>query len=1042
MARLEQRLRKLFASQLPFYSCSDYYVSYEFLTIKNKMLKRFKDNDFSKEMIQYVNGFSKNNYTCDYFTEEKFKALFNNHQKNPMKAFHVNIGSFDPKSFELAVYLRSLKHSFQIIALTEIGQTSKEFIEFIFPEYEIYMVEAPSTRGGVALLVLKNTFKNIISLEYNDVYSFDNMCNCSNCLIESCFITLETSTNKFTIGCIYRHPNGEINHFNEQFRKIINSIDKTNITIIMGDVNIDLLQPNNCKHEAYLNLCLEFNFVPCITLPTRITDHSATLLDHILVRTPSRLMQNKVSAGNLICGLSDHLPNFIVMDINTYTFQDRPKIRLFTENNINNFLSNMEDEVEVFNENNEENNSEIPFTNFHNKYVYLFNKYFPLIRMSRKQFKHKPYITRGILVSIHHKSKLLKKYLEHNTPINELNYKRFRNKLVNVIKRSEENYHRSLISENNNNNRQLWKCFGKMLNKKKIKHSRITSLVVGPSQTNNQQQIVEEFNEFFSNIGRKLAKNIDNSNIDFKTYMDSPQPQSILLGKTNETEIINIINKMKDNKSPGYDSINAKFLKISSPFIAPILSKIFNSMLKSGLYPDELKVAKVIPIYKNGDATKCTNYRPISILSLLNNIFEKLLYKRLYEYLEKFKILYQFQYGFRKGHSTIHALVELVDKIRNSIDNGEMTCGIFVDLSKAFDTVDHKILLHKLDHYGFRGKTNKLLESYLSNRKQYVEINNVKSKYKQITCGVPQGSVLGPLLFLIYINDLPNSCPSGNSRIFADDTTVFFTAKNRDEILRKGQIIMAQMNSWFIANKLTLNTSKSSFIVFRSRYSRINNLPNKFEFAKSEIIRSNTIKYLGLTLDEHLIFNQHVQNVCNSIKRYFKIFYNIRRYLNNKQIEILYYSMIYSRIKYGLIVYGFATKTNLKKIQTLQNQLMKVLTSRDYRFSTNDLHTKHNILKVEDIFLLEKISFVHNFVNNKLPPMFKDYYTKFSQIHTIETRNSNSNFIVPFSHSNFGSYSMKIEGAKVWNDLDTQLKQLTNMKRFRSKAKEKLMQYH
>ena len=164
---------------------------------------------------------------------------------------------------------------------------------------------------------------------------------------------------------------------------------------------------------------------------------------------------------------------------------------------------------------------------------------------------------------------------------------------------------------------------------------------------------------------------------------------------------------------------------------------------------------------------------------------------------------------------------------------------------------------------------------------------------------------------------------------------------------------MAQMNSWFIANKLTLNTSKSSFIVFRSRYSRVNNLPNKFEFAKSEIIRSDTIKYLGMTLDEHLIFNQHVQDVCNSIKRYFKIFYNIRRYLNNKQIEILYYSMIYSRIKYGIIVYGFATKTNLNKIQTLQNQLMKVLTSRDYRFYTNDLQTKHNILKVEDIFLLE-----------------------------------------------------------------------------------------
>ena len=961
--------------------------------------------------------------------------------KNPLKAFHVNTGSFKTKSAELAAYLKSLKYEFQIIALTEIGQTSKELIELTFPEYEIYIVEAPSTRGGVAILILKNIFKNIVSLEFNESYSFKGMCNCSNCLIESSFVTLETTNEKFTIGCIYRHPKGEINHFIDKFRQIIKNIDKNNIAIIMGDFNIDLLQPNNCKHEDYLNLCLESNFVPIISLPTRIADHSATLIDHILIKTPTRLIQNKVTGGNLICGISDHLPNFIVMDINTYAYHERPKIRLFTENKINEFLKNIDNESAALREKQKETNSDLSFKSFHNNYIYLFNKYFPLTRMSRKQFKHKPYITKGILTSIRHKNKLFKKYLEHNTAINEINYKRFRNKTVNLIRKSEENYHRTLILDNNNNNRKLWKCFGKILNKKKVKHNRITSLVVDSTTTTNQKQIVEEFNSFFSNIGQKLAKNIENSSLDFKTYMGNPQAQSILLTKTNEVEVTNIINKMKDNKSPGYDLINAKFLKLSSPFIAPILSDLFNSMLKTGNYPEELKIAKVIPIYKNGEATKCTNYRPISILSLLNNIFEKLLYKRFYEYLEKFEILYQYQYGFRKGHSTGHALVELIDKIRNSIDDGEMTCGIFVDLSKAFDTVNHNILLQKLDHYGFRGITNKLLESYLSNRKQYVEINNTKSSYKPITCGVPQGSVLGPLLFLIFINDLPNCCPSGNSRIFADDTTVFFKAKNSTEVRNKGQLIMSQMNTWFITNKLTLNASKSTFIIFKSRYSKISNLPNKLEFAKSEISRSDSVKYLGLTLDEHLTFNQHVQSVCNSIKRYFKIFYNIRRYLHIKQAEVLYYSMIYSRIKYGIAVYGHTSKSNLNRIQTLQNQLMKVLTSREYRFPTNALHTEHKILKVADIFLQEKLSFVHNFMNNKLPSMFDNYYIKFSQIHNITTRNSNLNFIVPIFKSRFGSYALKIDGATVWNELDNSIKQITNVKTFRSKVKEKLLQY-
>ena len=587
----------------------------------------------------------------------------------------------------------------------------------------------------------------------------------------------------------------------------------------------------------------------------------------------------------------------------------------------------------------------------------------------------------------------------------------------------------------------MWKCFGKMLNKKKIKHNKISSLEVKSSLTTNQQEIVEEFNDFFSKVGPKLAKNIDNSAHNFNEYLGSPQPQSILISKTNVNEISGIINKLKNDKSPGYDSYNAKFLKLCSPVISPVLCDIFNKMVKSGIYPDDLKVAKVVPIYKSGDTTKCTNYRPISVLSIINNIFEKILYKRLYDYLEKFEILYQNQYGFRRGHSTMHALVELVGNIKNSIDNGEMTCGIFVDLSKAFDTVNHKILLDKLNHYGFGGKANQLLASYLTNRKQYVEINNHKSSYRPLTCGVPQGSVLGPLLFLIYINDLPNCCPSGDTRIFADDTNVLFSAKNTDEIIRKGQVIMEQMNNWFVANKLTLNAKKSSFIIFKSNRSKNRILPDKLVFNNSEIMRSNSIKYLGITFDEHLTFNLHIQNVCNSIKRYFKIFYNIRRYLNCKQVEILYYSLIYSQIKYGLIIYGFTTKSNMNKLQTLQNKLLKVLTFKDRRYPTNDIHSQLKILKIEDLLYQEKLSFVHNYINDKLPPTFQNYYTEFAMVHNIETRNKNYNFIIPHHKTNIGAATIKINGAKIWNNLDTKIKQISNIKIFRKCIKEKFIPY-
>ena len=243
-----------------------------------------------------------------------------------------------------------------------------------------------------------------------------------------------------------------------------------------------------------------------------------------------------------------------------------------------------------------------------------------------------------------------------------------------------------------------------------------------------------------------------------------------------------------------------------------------------------------------------------------------------------------------------------------------------------------------MHNYGIRGNVHNLFKSYLSNRQQYVKVNNANSDMKPVKCGVPQGSVLGPLFFIIYINDLANSCTDGQFRIFADDTGIFCQSFCLKLLIGKAEKIIKNVNEWFIANKLTLNIDKTSFIIFRSKRNMINNLPDTIGYEIIKIQRETQIKYLGLTLEEHLSWDQHTNAICNKLKGFFPLFYNIREYLDIDNIRNIYYTMIYSRIKYGSIITGLTTNENINKIQTLQNILLKVFYYKNYLYSTNKLH--------------------------------------------------------------------------------------------------------
>jgi retron-type reverse transcriptase len=375
------------------------------------------------------------------------------------------------------------------------------------------------------------------------------------------------------------------------------------------------------------------------------------------------------------------------------------------------------------------------------------------------------------------------------------------------------------------------------------------------------------FNNFFSTIHNKLLSKAIPPKRVFSDFLNIPNAKSFFINPVTENEISGLItNKLKTEKSLGPNSVPTFLLKLVPHIISKPLCTVINNSFKSGIFPDIFKVAKVIPIFKKGSLLDFTNYRPISLLSNIGKLFEKAMHIRLYAFLEKFKCFYTHQYGFRANHSTTHALIEMTELIRKAIDDKYFACGVFVDLQKAFDTVDHSILLKKLEYYGIRGVPLKWFISYLNNRTQFVAINDSKSTLVKCSNGVPQGSVLGPLLFLLYINDLHTSIKFATVYHFADDTNLMLINKSLKKINKHINHDLANLVQWLRSNKLFLNSNKTELIIFKSNKTKIYKHMN-FRLSGKKIEPVNSIKYLGIKIDSNLSFLSQCKDLAMKLSR-------------------------------------------------------------------------------------------------------------------------------------------------------------------------------
>lgn len=569
----------------------------------------------------------------------------------------------------------------------------------------------------------------------------------------------------------------------------------------------------------------------------------------------------------------------------------------------------------------------------------------------------KPWITKALLVSIKIKNNMFKKYKKdiNNIALFE-EYKAYRNRLTTLIRNSKIYYYKKLIDANKSDPKRLWKSIKIICgdNVSPQNKSNITKIKIQGDIKTDNLDIANGFNEHYANIGNNLAKSILNRHKNSAPEKNLPIiDQTIFLNPVSGREIIEEILKLKNNKSPGIDGITAETLKKIRHNIAEPLTLLANKCISTGHFPKIMKTGVIKPIYKSGNKSEPVNYRPITIITSFAKILEKVIKSRLNKFLDKFDLISTRQFGFRQNKSTQDAICFLISKIYKFVDHKRPCIAIFLDFSKAFDTVHHKTLLDKCYSIGIRGTALRLIESYLDQREQYVDINNTLSKSAQTKFGVPQGTVLGPLLFSIYVNDLLNLDSAGTILGFADDTVILYDSDTWNRLRDTISADLPQILNWLDNNLLTLNIDKTKYLPFSSYVSGLpifKSIEIKYGNEEMLLTQSSEVKYLGIIIDSHLKWNRHISFVNGKIRSIIPKIKHLKQFLPQNTLKLVYYSLVQTHIYYGILGWGGINKHNIHPLTITQKWILKIIFNKPFRYPTDLLFQDSAVFNVRLLY--------------------------------------------------------------------------------------------
>ena len=834
--------------------------------------------------------------------------------------------------------------------------------------------------------------------------SLDDM-NMSNEHIEAQWVQIHRPACKNMVICnMYRPPTGNLPKaitYLEDCLKALNH-NKTDI-FVLGDMNVDDLNKKSPEYKKLSFFANSNGLTQCINTTTRVTAKTKSLID--LVLTNSKFIK---TAGSLDHHISDHQPIFVIHKKSrdkrpTVEFKGR-SYRDFDKATFQAKLSGID--WLKFYEIKEVNKA---WNFLLSQITEILDKMCPIRSFRIKNYRP-DWMTDELIEQIKDRDYFYRKAKKTGNEDAWNIAKHLRNTTNSNIRLAKRDFILNQLRLHDNNAKKFWKVIKTVVPTGKESLSKEIMLKEGANKI-ERCKVATFINDFFINVGKMNCKMVMSQKVpsDENVSPDDLLPYS--LTEVSEREVTRVVRSINVSKSSGLDNINSSSIKIAFEFLIPEITHMYNLSIQLASFPDSWKKALVIPIPKKGNLTNVQNYRPISLLPLPGKIMEKLVHQNISRYLESNSLLATEQHGFRKNHSTVHSIAQLTNYIHKRLDNKYPTLALFIDFKKAFDCVQHPVLLNKLENMNLELSATSWIKDYLSRRQQRVLANDTYSNYQDITQGVPQGSVLGPLFYIIYANDLANIVTNCKMAMYADDTVLYISSKNFDVSVEKMQRDINSLSQWCAMNGITVNTTKTKVMVFGSNnnLSKIPQFELKFGDAPLQAVTSYT--YLGIPLDNRLTYNLYVSKIISSVTAKLKQFKRMRRFLNTKAALTVYKGMLLPILEYGDVFLIGTSVINRKRLQVLQNKGLRCALNKDCDTNIKDLHREAKLLKLKYRREQHVLNYMYDFAQN-------EEHRKSQSKLNVKTRSSKKLLLrIKRPHTEKFKKSLAYRGPKKWNGL-------------------------